>query len=166
MSMEKKAYELFEKLQSAFGYTSAMKERDIKTIAEAFIDVSIEAIIADDRPVGPQDEKFIALADRGIEEGRRKVLVNKLKNLSAKPHSHRFWEISEIANDAISLLSFERKKDTDKINNNNLVKKARDFMFLFIVDGGDRGVSLDGIDPVDFLEKFTALETEIGINVK
>lgn len=111
MSLDKKVSELFDKLQSVFGHDSAMRERDIKTIAEAFIDVSIDAIIADDRPVGPQDESFVALADRGIEEGRRRVALDNLKRLSARPHSHRFWEISSIADEAISLLSFENKAD-------------------------------------------------------
>lgn len=39
--------------------------------------------------------------DRAIEPERR-VLVEKLRHLAERPHSHRFWEISELVKEAIS----------------------------------------------------------------
>lgn len=43
-----------------------------------------------------------------------------------------------------------------------LVQAARDFMFLFIVDGGARGISLEDIDPMEFSQKFAALEAALS----
>lgn len=44
-----------------------------------------------------------------------------------------------------------------------LIRTVRDFMYLFVVDnGGDNGISLEGIDPVEFTDRFAALEAALS----